>query len=242
MEERLQKFMASCGVASRRKCEELILSGKVKVNNVVVRELGVKVDPKKDKVTYLDKEIHKEEKKIYIMLNKPEGYITSVKDEKNRKTILDIVKTEERIYPIGRLDYDSSGLILLTNDGDIYNKIIHPRVEIDKKYIATCRGIFTEEEMKKFENGIDIGGYITSNAKIEIIDKEKDKRSKEWVSTVEITIHEGKNRQVRKMCSALNHEVLTLRRISIGELKLGYLKKGEYRALTEEELRYIELL
>lgn len=242
MEERLQKFMASCGVASRRKCEELILSGKVKVNNVVIRELGVKVDPKKDKVTYLDKEIHKEEKKIYIMLNKPEGYITSVKDEKNRKTILDIVKTEERIYPIGRLDYDSSGLILLTNDGNIYNKIIHPRVEIDKKYIATCRGIFTEEEMNKFENGIDIDGYITANAKIEIIDKEKDKRSNEWISTVEITIHEGKNRQVRKMCSALDHEVLTLRRISIGELKLGYLKKGEYRDLTKEELGYIELL
>jgi len=242
MEERLQKFMASCGVASRRKCEELILSGKVKVNNVVIRELGVKVDPKKDKVTYLDKEIHKEEKKIYIMLNKPEGYITSVKDEKSRKTILDIVKTEERIYPIGRLDYDSSGLILLTNDGDIYNKIIHPRVEIDKKYIATCRGIFTEEEMEKFEKGVDIGGYITSNAKIEILDKEKDKRSKEWISTVEITIHEGKNRQVRKMCSALNHEVLTLKRISIGDLKLGYLKKGEYRDLTDEELRYIDLL
>jgi 23S rRNA pseudouridine2605 synthase len=242
MEERLQKFMASCGVASRRKCEELILSGNVKVNNIVIKELGVKVDPKKDRVTYLDKEIHKEEKKIYIMLNKPEGYITTVKDEKNRETILDIVKTEERIYPIGRLDYDSSGLILLTNDGDIYNKIIHPRVEIDKKYIATCRGIFTEEEMKKFEKGVDIGGYITSNAKIKLLDKEIDRRSKEWISTVEIIIHEGKNRQVRKMCSTLNHEVLTLKRISIGDLKLGYLKKGEYRDLTEEELRYIKLL
>lgn len=242
MEERLQKFMASCGVASRRKCEELILEGKVKVNNIVIKELGVKVDPKKDIVTYLDREIHKEENKVYIMLNKPEGYITSVKDEKNRKTILDIVKTKERIYPIGRLDYDSSGLILLTNDGDIYNKIIHPRVEIDKKYIATCRGIFTDEEMKKFENGVDIGGYITSNAKIKLLDKEIDKRSKEWVSTVEIIIHEGKNRQVRKMCGALNHEVITLKRISIGDLKLGYLKKGEYRDLTEEELKYIKLL
>ena len=242
MEERLQKFMASCGVASRRKCEELILEGKVKVNNIIIKELGVKVDPKKDIVTYLGNEIHKEENKVYIMLNKPEGYITSVKDEKNRKTILDIVKTKERIYPIGRLDYDSSGLILLTNDGDIYNKIIHPRVEIDKKYIATCRGIFTDEEMEKFENGVDIGGYITSNAKIELIDKEIDKRSREWISTVEIIIHEGKNRQVRKMCEALNHEVITLKRTSIGELKLGYLKKGEYRYLTEEELRYIKSL
>uniref|UniRef100_UPI002625CF93 pseudouridine synthase n=1 Tax=Clostridium sp. TaxID=1506 RepID=UPI002625CF93 len=190
----------------------------------------------------LDKEIHKEENKVYIMLNKPEGYITSVKDEKNRETILDIVKTVERIYPIGRLDYDSSGLVLLTNDGDIYNKIIHPRVEIDKKYIAICRGIFTDEEIEKFENGVDIGDYITSNANIRILDKEIDRRSNEWISTVEITIHEGKNRQVRRMCEVLNHEVIALKRISIGELKLGYLKRGEYRDLTEEELRYIKLL
>ena len=135
MEERLQKFMASCGIASRRKCEELILSGKVKVNGVIVKELGVKVNGNIDKIEYDGKVIKPEEKKVYIILNKPEGYITSVKDEKNRKTVLDIVKVKERIYPIGRLDYDSSGLLLLTNDGDIYNKIIHPRVEITKKYI-----------------------------------------------------------------------------------------------------------
>ena len=142
MEERLQKFMAGCGVASRRKCEEIILSGKVKVNGVTVTELGVKVDGNKDKVEYNGKIIKPEETKVYIMLNKPEGYITSVKDEKNRKTVLDIVKVKERIYPIGRLDYDSSGLLLLTNDGDIYNKIIHPRVEITKKYIAVVKGEF----------------------------------------------------------------------------------------------------
>ena len=132
MEERLQKFMASCGIASRRKCEELILSGKVKVNGVVVTELGVKVNGNKDKIEYNGKIIKPEEKKVYILLNKPEGYITSVKDEKNRKTVLDIVKVEERIYPIGRLDYDSSGLLLLTNDGDIYNIVPKIRKSIDE--------------------------------------------------------------------------------------------------------------
>ena len=171
MEERLQKYMARCGVASRRKCEEIILSSKVKINDKVVNELGVKIDPYKDKVFYNGKRILPEENKLYIMLNKPEGYITSVKDEKGRKTILDLVKVNERIYPIGRLDYDSSGLILLTNDGDIYNKIIHPRVEVEKKYITLCKGVFSDEEIKKFENGIDIGyplGAIVSKEDIEL--------------------------------------------------------------------------
>ena len=235
MEERLQKFMASCGIASRRKCEELILSGKVKVNGVVVTELGVKVNGNKDKIEYNGKIIKPEEKKVYILLNKPEGYITSVKDEKNRKTVLDIVKVEERIYPIGRLDYDSSGLLLLTNDGDIYNKIIHPRVEITKKYIAVVQGEFKKQELEKFKKGVDIGGYITAKAEIKVL-KYEDK------TTVEIGIHEGKNRQIRKMCAALNHNVLALKRISIGKIKLGNLKRGEYRNLTREELNYINSL
>lgn len=242
MEERLQKYMARCGVASRRKCEEIILSSKVKINDKVVNELGVKIDPSKDKVFYNGKRILPEENKLYIMLNKPEGYITSVKDEKGRKTILDLVKVNERIYPIGRLDYDSSGLILLTNDGDIYNKIIHPRVEVEKKYIALCKGVFSDEEIKKFENGIDIGGYITANAKIKLIDKEKDKKTNTVNSLVEIIIHEGKNRQIRKMCFALGHEVITLKRVAVGDIKLGYLKRGEWRNLTEDELNYINSL
>lgn len=242
MEERLQKYMARCGVASRRKCEEIILSNKVKINDNIVNELGVKIDPSKDKVFYNGKRILPEENKLYIMLNKPEGYITSVKDEKGRKTILDLVKVNERIYPIGRLDYDSSGLILLTNDGDIYNKIIHPRVEVEKKYIALCKGVFSDEEIKKFENGIDIGGYITANAKIKLIDKEKDKKTNTVNSLVEIIIHEGKNRQIRKMCSALGHEVITLKRVAVGDIKLGYLKRGEWRNLTEDELNYINSL
>ena len=244
MEERLQKYIARCGVASRRKSEELILSGQIRVNGNIVTELGTKVNIDTDVVEYNNKVIKQEENKVYIMLNKPEGYITSASDEKGRKTVLDLIDVEERIYPIGRLDYDSSGLLLLTNDGDIYNKIIHPRVAIDKKYSALCEGKFTEKEIEKFKNGIDIGGYITSNANIEIIDEENIKIKKTGEntirSTVEITIHEGKNRQIRRMCASLNHNVIALKRVSVGSIKLGNLKKGSWRMLTQEEINYIK--
>lgn len=236
MEERLQKYMASCGVASRRKCEEIILAGKVKVNGVLVNELGTKVNTLEDVVEYEGTIISKEENKVYIMLNKPEGYISSVKDEKGRDTILDIVKVKERVYPIGRLDYDSSGLLLLTNDGEIYNKIIHPRVEIVKKYIAVVDGEITDNDIKEFGIGIDIGGYITAPAEVKIISNDKA------ISTVEVAIHEGKNRQIRKMFASLDHEVLSLKRISIGGIKLGYLKRGEYRELNKDEINYINSL
>lgn len=236
MEERLQKYMAGCGIASRRKCEELILSGRVTVNGKLITELGVKVIPNKDIVKFDGKLISKEENKVYIMLNKPEGYITSLKDEKGRKTILDLVKVKERIFPIGRLDYDSSGLLLLTNDGDIYNKIIHPRVKLDKKYVAVVRGRFSEKEIENFKNGVDIGGYITASSNIKEISFENN------ISTVEITIHEGKNRQIRKMCSYFNHDVISLKRIAVGKIKLGYLKRGDFRKLTKDELDYINSL
>ena len=246
MEERLQKYMARCGIASRRKCEEIILEGKIKVNGTVITEVGTKIDPEKDIVEYNNNIIKVEEKKVYIMLNKPEGYITSVKDEKGRKTVLDIVNVEERIYPIGRLDYDSSGLLILTNDGSIYNNIIHPRVSIKKNYIAVCKGKFSESDIKRFKKGIDIGGYVTAEADIEVISEEKrfnkKKNCDEILSTVEISIHEGKNRQIRRMCSSLNHEVISLKRVSIGNIKLGYLKKGEWRPLTDSELDYIRSL
>ncbi len=159
-----------------------------------------------------------------------------INDEKNRKTILDLVKVNERIYSIGRLDYDTSGLLLLTNDGDIYNKVIHPRKEIDKTYVAVVKGLFTPKEMEKFKSGVDIGGYITANANIRLLEK------KEKECTVEIKIHEGKNRQVRRMCSALGHEVKKLKRISIGNLKLKDLKKGQWRYLTTEEIIYLNNL
>ncbi|MEW8957073.1 pseudouridine synthase [Clostridium sp.] len=234
MEERLQKFMARCGVASRRKCEEIIVQGRVKVNGVIVKELGIKVNGENNKVLVDEKEIFLEENKRYIMLNKPEGYVTTVKDEKNRKTILDIVKVDERIYPIGRLDYDSSGLLLLTNDGDIYNNIIHPRNIINKVYIARVEGIFKKHELEKFRTGVDIGGYITAEADIEVL---KEFRGS---SEVKISIHEGKNMKVRRMCATLGHEVLSLKRVSIGKLSLGNLKEGQWRELTKEEIDYIK--
>ncbi|MCR4943294.1 MAG: rRNA pseudouridine synthase [Clostridium sp.] len=236
MEERLQKYMASCGVASRRKCEELILDKKVKVNGLVIEELGTKVTPGKDVVEYNGKIIEPEKRHVYIMLNKPEGIITSAKDEKGRETVVDLINVDERIYPIGRLDYDSSGLIILTNDGEVYNKIIHPREKIMKKYIVVAKGEFSSADLNKFQKGIDIGGYVTAPAKIKVLKYEDDK------STVEIGIHEGKNRQIRRMCSAVGHEVLALKRVQIGEIKLGYLKRGEYRDLTKAELDYIKTL
>ena len=233
MIERLQKYMASCGVASRRKCEQIILDAKVSVNDIIITELGVKVDSDKDIVKVNGKLIKPEENKVYIMLNKPEGYITSVSDEKNRQTILDIVKVKERIYPVGRLDYDSSGLLILTNDGEIYNKLIHPRVKMPKTYIVEVTGHFTDSQIKKFETGIDIGDYITSPAEIVVLEN----YSKGCL--VKIVIREGKNRQIRRMCNELNHEVISLKRVSIGNLKLDDLKKGEYRSLTKEEIKYI---
>ncbi len=234
VEERLQKFMARCGVASRRKCEEIITEGRVKVNSFVVTELGYKVDPGEDKVYVDDKIISVEENKVYIALNKPEGIVSTVKDEKERKTILDLVQIEERIYPIGRLDYDTSGLIILTNDGDIYNKVIHPRQVINKVYIALLEGCPTQQEISNFCNGVDIGGYITAKAGFEIT-KRVGLNCK-----VTITIHEGKNRQIRKMCDAIGHPVIALKRISVGNITLGDMEKGSWRNLTEEEIRYLK--
>ncbi|WP_373898417.1 pseudouridine synthase [Haloimpatiens sp. FM7315] len=236
MIERLQKYMASCGIASRRKCEEFIREGKVEVNGIKVKELGFKIDSSIDKVNYLGKEINPEVNKLYIMLNKPTGIISSAKDEKGRKTVVDLVDVTERIYPVGRLDYDTSGLIILTNDGDIYNKLIHPREEIKKVYEGTIKGIVSQDEINKFCNGIDIGGYITSNAEFKLLDVISGN------SKVEMAIHEGKNRQIRKMCSSIGHEVITLKRKSIAKITLGSLKEGCWRYLTKSELEYIENL
>jgi 23S rRNA pseudouridine2605 synthase len=236
MEERLQKFMAQCGVASRRRCEDLITSGKVKVNDKLVTELGVKINPSQDRVFVNNKLIMPEEEKVYIALNKPEGYVSTVKDEKNRPTILDIVKVKERIYPIGRLDYNTSGLILLTNDGEVYNKVIHPRSIINKVYIAVIEGHLQNEDIRQFKCGIDIGDYITAPAHIEIIRKFKEK------SEVRIIIHEGKNRQIRRMCEHINHPVLSLKRISVGEIGLNGLKTGNWRYLSDQEILYLKQL
>ncbi|MHC1721178.1 MAG: pseudouridine synthase [Clostridiaceae bacterium] len=233
MMERLQKYMSRCGVASRRKCEEIILSGRVKVNGQVVSVLGSKVN-EEDEVFLDGKPILPEKNKVYIALNKPVGYVSTVKDEKGRKTIIDLIDIKERIYPIGRLDYDTSGLILLTNDGEIYNKVVHPREEKNKVYIALLEGIPSGEDIAYFRNGINIDGCVTATASliiINIVGKNAE---------VEITIHEGRNRQIRKMCDKICHPVITLKRIRIGQISLDDLPEGKWRHLTEEEVECLK--
>lgn len=234
MEERLQKVMAEFGVASRRKCEELILQGKVKVNSILVNELGVRVDKQKDIIEVEGQIINNETAKVYIMLNKPVGYITSAKDQFNRTTVLDLTSgVSERIFPVGRLDYDTEGLLLLTNDGDLTFRITHPSHNIDKTYKALVMGRISDKDIEAFKEGLVIDGFKTSPAKLESLD------FKNGNSLVYITIHEGRNRQVRKMCDAINHRVIKLKRISIGDLKLGDLKVGQWRHLTDDEVRYL---
>ena len=200
MEEvRLQKFLANSGVASRRKCEELILEGKVSVNGKVVNELGTKINPSVDKVECCGKLIHSSGKKVYILLNKPIGYVTTAKDQFDRDSVLDLVKVKERIVPVGRLDMYTSGALILTNDGDFVYKVTHPKHEITKTYIVTLRGIIEDDAVEKLRNGVEIEDYITRPAKVRILKTDMEKN----ISRLEITIHEGKNRQVRKMCEAV---------------------------------------
>jgi 23S rRNA pseudouridine2605 synthase len=232
---RIQKYMAQCGVASRRKSEEIIAQGRVKVNDIMVTELGFKINPTKDVVKVDNKIIQMEKKKIYIALNKPEGYVTTVSDQFDRNKVLDLVKEiNERVYPIGRLDYDTSGLLLLTNDGDLAYKLTHPKHEINKKYIAVVKGNPTEEDLDLFRVGLDIEGYVTAPALIRVMNCWEKK------TTVEIQIHEGKNRQIRKMCEKIGYPVLSLKRIGIGELEIGNLRKGCWRFLDDEEIKYLK--
>lgn len=234
---RLQKYLAICGIASRRKSEQIILQGRVKVNGKVVNKLGVKIDPDKDIVLVDNKLIKLPKKYIYIAINKPEGYITSVKDQFNRPTVIDLIKEiKERVYPVGRLDYDTSGLLILTNDGDLTYKLTHPKHEIKKVYIAKIKGIPTERELEAFRKGLRIDNYITSKAEIEILSTNRSS------SVVKIVIHEGKNRQIRKMCEKINHPVIKLKRVAIGKIKLGNLKKGSWRYLSKEEIEYLKKL
>jgi len=229
-EIRLQKYLADSGIASRRKAEELIKSGVVSVNGKVVTEMGFKVT-EKDVVEVTGRRASIESDKVYIMLNKPVGYVSTVKDQFGRPSVIDLVKdVRARVYPVGRLDYDTSGLILLTNDGDFTYKLTHPKHEIDKTYRALIKGIPSQEEVMMFEKGLRIEDFITAPASFKIIKTTNNN------STVEITIHEGKNRQVRKMCDEINHPVIELERISIGRLELGDLKEGMWRFLSEDEV------
>lgn len=229
---RLQKFLSAAGIASRRKSEDLIKNGLIKVNGETITKLGSKINLETDIIFYAGKQI-KIQNHIYIMLNKPTGYITTMKDEFNRPNILKLIKISERIFPIGRLDYNTSGLLLLTNNGDLSYKLTHPKHNINKTYIAKIKGVLKNSELDNFRNGLIIDGKITAPAQIEII------RTNELYSTVKIKIHEGRNRQIRKMCEMINHHIIELKRIAIGNLKLD-TKIGRYRNLTVQEINYLK--
>lgn len=238
MEEiRLQKYMAENGIASRRKCEEYILDGKVTVNGGVVKELGTKIMPEKDIITFEGKEIKIQNKLVYILLNKPIDYVTTAKDQFGRKTVLDLITgIKERIVPVGRLDMYTSGALLLTNDGEFTYRVTHPKHEIDKTYVATVRGQIKSEDVKQLEKGVLVDDYITKPAKVKVLKIEETKN----ISRVAITIHEGKNREVRKMCEAVGYSVIALHRTKIGNLSVKDLKIGEWRYLSQKEIETLK--
>lgn len=235
MEERLQKYLAEKGIASRRKCEEYILQGLVKVNGTIVTQLGTKIDPTKDKIIFKDQELtNQKEKKIYILLNKPIGYVTTVKDQFDRDTVLDLIKIKGvRLVPVGRLDMYTSGALLLTNDGEFVYQVTHPKHEIEKTYTVTIKGDVILKEIEELRNGVMIDGKLTKKAKVKILKKEEEKKT----TRLEITIHEGRNRQVRKMCEAIGKPVLALHRSKIGNIHVKDLKIGTWRYLTKEEVK-----
>ena len=230
--ERLQKYLANYGLCSRRKAEEHILNGDVKVNGKVVTELGTKVDPSKDEIYFKNEKVEKNDKKIYILLNKPIGYVTTTKDQLNRSTVLDLVKIQEKVLPAGRLDMYTSGALILTNDGDFIYKVTHPKYEIEKTYNVTLKGIITNEEMERLRSGVKIENYISGKAKVRLLKIDEEKN----ISRIEITIHEGKNREVRKMCAGVGRKVLALHRSKIENIDVKDLKLGEWRYLSKKEV------
>lgn len=233
---RLQKYLAEAGVASRRKCEELIAQGKIEVNGQIVTVPGTKING--SEIIKVDgREIRQEQRKVYVLLNKPAGYISTAKDQFSRKTVLDLVSTvKERIYPVGRLDYDTSGLIMLTNDGELANQLTHPKHEMQKVYRVMIEGTMSEEEMATIKTGVTIEDYKTAPANVKIIDTSKKD------SIIELSIHEGKNRQIRKMFDALGHTVLRLKRIAIGPLTIEGLEEGKWRYLSKKEIEVMKKL
>lgn len=231
--ERIQKVIANSGICSRRKAEELILAGKVLLNDKVVTELGTKVSDK-DKIV-VDGKIVETEEKVYFLLNKPRGVVTTTSDDKGRKTVVDLIDTDKRIYPIGRLDYDTTGVLILTNDGEFANLIMHPKSEIDKVYLAKVEGIANGTQVKTLEAGVEIDGIKLSSSRVKVkkIDKEKEE------SFVEITIHEGKNHQVKKMLEKVGLPVIKLTRERVAFLTTEKLKSGEYRKLNNKEIHQL---
>lgn len=230
-QERLQKYLSECSVASRRKSEELILQGRVFVNGKKA-SIGDKVDPKTDIVTVNGKKVHKVKEKYYIMLNKPRGYVTTMSDELGRKCVKELVADVGAVvYPVGRLDRDSEGLLLLTNDGEFANNIMHPRKHIPKTYRVTVRSALTEDQITSLSGGVMIDGRQTLPAEVRLLEKSENR------SVFEIVIYEGRNRQIRKMCEETGLEVARLKRTAVGGVKLGMLHTGSWRELSEDELK-----
>jgi 23S rRNA pseudouridine2605 synthase len=230
MLERLQKIISAAGITSRRASEELILNGNVTVNGVVISELGSKADPSKDIIVVNGKQLKISEKRVYILLNKPTGYITALKDSQDRKLVTDLLKdVPERVYPVGRLDYNTEGLLLLTNDGEWANRLMHPRHEIEKEYHVRVRGKIVEQQLKRMAEGVDLEDGKTAPAVVRLV---KDGEQNDWIS---VAIHYGRNRQVRRMCEAVSLSVVRLKRIRYGTLSIGTLRTGQFRYLSDIE-------
>lgn len=233
--ERLQKIISQAGITSRRKAEQLILEGKVTVNGEIIKELGVKSDPEKDDIRINGKQIFLDKERIVILFNKPAKVITSMNDPQNRKKVIDFININERVYPIGRLDYETEGLLLLTNDGELAHRLMHPKFGIEKTYEVIVNSIPDANDINKLRNGIMLKDGITLPAKIEIVNQLQNNRVK-----FNITIHEGRNRQVRRMCKAINLEIESLKRIRYGFLTLDGIAKGEYRFLSNKEIEKLK--
>ena len=239
MAERLQKILSQAGIASRRAAEKLIAEGRVAVNGTLVTEPGCRADIAEDDITVDGKSIHGQEKKVYFLLNKPNGYISTASDDRGRKTVLDLLAdVSERIYPIGRLDNATEGLLLLTNDGALMNALLHPKYEVQKTYVARLRGIPGEEALELLRRGVELEDGLTAPAAVRLLAQNPVRDE----SRVEIIIHEGRNRQVRRMCSAVGHEVTALRRTEFAGLNLSGTARGQYRPLTDTELAHLRTL
>ncbi|SMC57436.1 pseudouridine synthase [Sporomusa malonica] len=238
MLERLQKVIAQAGIASRRDAEELITAGRVTVNGKVVTELGTKIDSRRARVTVDGKPL-KAEKYVYILLNKPKGVVTTLEDPRGRKTVADIVaKIPERIYPVGRLDYNTEGLLIMTNDGDVTHALTHPSHEIAKTYLAKVQGFPPEDKLDRLRVGIKLEDGVTAPAKINVVDIDREKE----LTTLEIIIYEGKNRQIRRMCEAIGYPVKNLKRVQYAFLTLEGLRRGQYRQLLASEVEELKRL
>ena len=227
---RLNKFLAQSGVASRRKCDDFIVAGRVKVNGKIVQKLGVRIDEEADEIKFDDKQVNLPVNYKYLILNKPVGYITTASDEFNRRTVLDLIPLEDRVFPVGRLDYDTAGLLLLTNDGEMSNQLIHPRYKIEKTYHVLLDKLIKPIALHHLKQGVELDGKKTAPCKIQQI------RAVDNCSLLEVRIHEGRNRQIRRMFESFDYQVEDLDRIAFGPLTLAGLKRGEWRHLTKTEL------